>query len=298
MTEKKIKTEAEIMAAGKARAEAAKARTAKALNKAEPNKTLSLDLWADSARGVPNVILRNALFGVSQVRIMHKDRALIASSKDVEIRFKGESFNQTDLDVFEMLLHLARLQPLGEPFKFTANSFLKALGRKNGRTQYEQLKDDFARLMSGYVEITYINEQKSFMGTLLDDATRDDVTKTYTTVFKPHIMKLFDCGFTLTDWEQRQALGKNNLAKWLQGHYATHAKAYPFKVETLHKLCGSDDKSLKSFRQKLKAALDELVSVGSLMSWEILPGDLVSVQTVPSKSQRKHLTKIKKSGTA
>lgn len=264
----------------------------------KPQENLSLDLWADSARGVPNVILRNALFGVPQVRVMYKDRTIIASSKDVEIRFKGESFNQTDLDVFEMLLHLARLQPLGEPFKFTANSFLKALGRKNGKTQYEQLKDDFARLMSGYVEITYLNEKKSFMGTLLDDATRDDVTKTYTTVFKPHIMKLFDFGFTLTDWEQRQALGRNNLAKWLQGHYATHAKPYPIKVETLHKLCGSDDKSLKSFRQKLKAALDELVNVGSLMSWEILPGDLVSVQAVPSKSQRKHLSRSKKAGTA
>jgi hypothetical protein len=264
----------------------------------KPQENLSLDLWADSARGVPNVILRNALFGVPQVRVMYKDRTVIASSKDVEIRFKGESFNQTDLDVFAMLLHLARLQPLGEPFKFTANSFLKALGRKNGRTQYEQLKDDFARLMSGYVEITYLNEKKSFMGTLLDDATRDDVTKTYTTVFKPHIMKLFDFGFTLTDLDQRQALGKNNLAKWLQGHYATHAKPYPIKVQTLHKLCGSTDKELYSFRQKLKAALDELVRVGSLMSWEILPGDLVSVQAVPSQSQRKHLTKSKKSGTA
>lgn len=264
----------------------------------KPQENLSLDLWADSARGVPNVILRNALFGVHQVRVIYKDRTIIASNKDVEIRFKGESFNQTDLDVFEMLLHLARLQPIGEPFKFTANSFLKALGRKNGRTQYEQLKDDFARLMCGYVEITYLNEKKSFMGTLLDDATRDDVTKTYTTIFKPHIMKLFDFGFTLTDWEQRQALGKNNLAKWLQGHYATHAKPYPIKVETLHKLCGSTDKELYSFRQKLKAALDELVRVGSLMSWEILPGDLVSVQAVPSQSQRKHLAKSKKSGTA
>lgn len=254
-----------------------------------PVKSQSLEPWPDSARGVPNVLLRNALFGVSQIRVIYKERTLIASSKDVEIRFKGESFNQTDLDVFEMLLHFARLQPFDQPFEFTANSFLKALGRKNGRAQYEQLKNDFARLMSGYVEITYIDEKKSFMGTLIYDATRDDCTKTYTTVFKSHIMKLFDCGFTLTDWEQRQALGRNNLAKWLQGHYATHARPYPVKVETLHKLCGSADKELFSFRQKLKAALDELVRVGSLQSWDILPGDLVFVQVVTSNSQRKHL---------
>lgn len=259
----------------------------------------NLEEWAGSARGVPNVLLRNALFGVSQVRTINKERVVIASNKDVEIRFKGESFNQTDLDVLETLLHLARLQPFGHSFKFTANSFLKLMGRKNGRTQYEQLKDDFARLMSGYIEITYINEKKSFMGTLLDDATRDDITKTYTTVFKPHIMKLFDDGFTLNDWEQRQALGKNNLAKWLQGYYSTHADPYPIKVETLHKLCGSTDKELFSFRQKLKVALDELVRVGSLKSWEILPGDLVSVQVVPSRAQLKHLSRSRsKKGTA
>lgn len=293
---KRRKTLDEHLAFTRMKTEEGKAR--KGVEATKPQENLSLDLWADSARGVPNVLLRNALFGVSQVRIMYKDRTVIASSKDVEIRFKGESFNQTDLDVFEMLLHLARLQPLGEPFKFTANSFLTALGRKNGRTQYEQLKDDFARLMSGYVEITYINEKKSFMGTLLDDATRDDVTKTYTTTFKPHVMKLFDCGFTLTDWEQRRALGQSNLAKWLQGHYATHAKPFPEKVASLHKLCGSTDKELYSFRQKLKAALDELVRVGSLKSWEILSGDLVSVQAVSSRSQLKHLSRSKKTGPA
>lgn len=296
MTEKKIKTFDEILAAGKLKAEAAKARSKEAPTKAQQNQTLSLDLWADSARGVPNVLLRNALFGIAKDRVMHQSRTLIASTKDVEIRFMGVSFNQTDLDVFEMLLHLARLQPLGQNFEFTATEFLKALGRGTGNTQHEQLKEEIARLIGGVVEITFIDAKKTFMGSLVRHIKRDDETKRYSVRFEDDLLKLYGEGYTLTDWEQRKALGQSNLAKWLQGQYATHAKPYPIKVETLHKLCGSTDKELYSFRQKLKAALDELVRVGSLVSWEILSGDLVSVQAVSSKSQRKHLSKSKKAG--
>ena len=29
------------------------------------------------------------------------------------------------------------------------------------------------------------------------------------------------------------------LAQWLHGFYASHAKPFPIKIETLHRLCGS-----------------------------------------------------------
>ena len=90
------------------------------------------------------------------------------------------------------------------------------------------------------------------------------------------------------------ARGKSTLAKWLHGFYSTHAKPYPYKVETLHNLCGSADKSLRSFRQKLKKALDELVSVGAIEGWDIDGDDLVSVQRTPSRAQQKHLNRAAK----
>lgn len=261
----------------------------KDVNPALPVKCL--EQWSDSARGVPNVILRSALFGISTEREVYKTRTLIASTKDVQIRFMGVTFTQTDLDILDMLMHMARLQPLGVSFEFSANEFLIALDRGVGKAQHEQLKDEIARLVSGMVEITYIESQKSFMGTLVRHVKRDDKTKRYVVTFEDDLLKLFGEGFTLMDWAQRQALGRNNLAKWLQGHYASHANPYPVKVETLHNLCGSADKSIKSFRQKLKSALDELVRVGSLKSWEILLGDLVSVKAVSSRSQLQHLSK-------
>jgi hypothetical protein len=256
-----------------------------------PAEQLSLELWADGARGVPNVALRNALFGIATNRKTYKKRTLIESLEGIELRFKGETFNQTDFDVWAMLLHLGRLQPLGTRVEFTAHAFLKELGRGTGKTQHEQLKDELMRLITGGVEITWTKERKSFMGSLVSKAFRDDETGRYVVVLDKDVMQLFDDGFTLLDWESRLALGKNNLAKWLQNHYSSHADAFPYKVETLHRLSNSSGE-LKEFRRMLRAALDELVRVGTLKSWTI-KNDLVHAVVMPSKAQLKHLVKAK-----
>src|SRR5207302_10251239 len=87
-----------------------KRKPARKPGKAAPAPQLSLDLWPDAVRGVPNAVLRGALFSVSQRRAW-ADRELVATVEGVEIRFKGERFNQTDLDVWEVLVRLARQQP-------------------------------------------------------------------------------------------------------------------------------------------------------------------------------------------
>lgn len=114
-----------------------------------PSPQMALELWPDAVRGVPNAVLRGSLFTVSQKRQTTKKRELLAAVDGIEVRFKGERFNQTDLDVWEMLLHLARLQPLGNQVAFHAHSFLKALGRKTGGKDHEQLKEEITRLIGG-----------------------------------------------------------------------------------------------------------------------------------------------------
>lgn len=281
------RTHAENLELAKARVTAIKKATPKAK---APAKQLSLELWPDAVRGVPNVALRNALFGIAKDRKVYQKRTLIKSIEGIELRFKGETFNQTDFDVWAMLLHLGRLQPLGMKVEFTAGAFLKALGRGTGKSQHEQIKEEFARLMSGVVEVTWTKEKRSFASQLVSKIFRDDETERYVAILDKDILKLFAEGWTMLDWESRQALGKNNLAKWLQNQYSSHAKPYPMRVETLRELCGSGTQDLSKFRTMLRAALDELVRVGTLKSWTIENG-LVSVVVVPSKSQIKHLSK-------
>jgi len=265
--------------------------------KASVDKQLHLELWPDAVRGVPNAVLRGALFGVSQRRKIHKKRTVIAAVEGYEIRFKGESFNQTDLDLWEMLLHLARLQPLNTQVEFTAHSLLKELGRGTSGKHHEELKEQLMRLIGGAVEITWTKEQKAYAGNLISGYARDDITGRYVVRFNADTAKLYGVGNTLIDWAERQALGNNSLAKWLHGFYASHAKPFSYKVETIHGLCGSTAE-LKEFRRMLRAGLTRLVEVGAIKSWAIEPKtDLVQIVNVPSQTQLKHLIKAEKRPT-
>lgn len=257
----------------------------------QPTPQMSLELWPDSVRGVPNAVLRGSLFSVSQRRSTAKKRELLAAVDGIEVRFKGERFNQTDLDVWEMLLHLARQQPLGNQVEFSAHAFLKELGRGTGKTQHEQLKDEIARLRGGTVEVTWTNEGKTFIGGLVEKAFRDEVTQRYVVVFDQKMLGLYEGGYSHVNWEQRHALGNNGLAKWLHGFYVSHAKPFPYKVETIKNLCGSTIERLGDFRKLLRSALAELVEVGALTNWEIDKNDLVCIEKIPTLSQKKHLKK-------
>ena len=283
------RTYAENLELAKARGSAAK----KAAPKAPAAKQMSLPMWPEVTRGVPNAFLRNALFGTSSTRKTHKRRTLITSVEQYEVRFKGETFNQTDLDVWETLLHLARLQPLGTKVEFTAHSLLKELGRGTGGKDHEQLKEELARLGSGWTEITDKKAKKTFAGNFISSYVRDDETERYVVSFTPEMAHLYEAGHTLIDLEQRRALGKSALAKRLHGFYATHAKPYPYKVETLHNLCGSAA-TMKEFKRMLKKALDDLVGVGAIEGWEIDKDDLVTVQRTPTRAQQKHLNRAVK----
>lgn len=272
---------------------AAKARGKKAVaKKAAPAQQLMLPMWPEEIRGVPNAVLRGALFTVSKERAMHKQLTPVAAVDGIEIRVQNARLNQQDLDLFEMLLHLQREQPLGNEVEFTAHSMLKALRRPTGGSAHERLTNDLARLMGSIVEIKWIKERKAFLGALVESAFRDDETGRYVLRFNSDTMKLYGQGHTWIDWKERQSLGQNNLAKWLHGFYAGHALPYSYKVETLRDLCGSIA-VLREFRRVLRRALDELVNINAIASWEIDAGNLVHVRKTPTQSQRKHLAKAK-----
>ena len=274
----KVKAAADKRATAKAKRDAQKVAAA---------KQAQLPLWPEAVRAVPNAVLRGALFSVSKERETFAKRTLIASVEGIEVRFQGTRPNQTDLDVWEMLLHLARLQPLSSEVRFTANAMLKELGRGTGKTQHEQLKDEMMRLLAGGVEITWTKDKKTFAGTLISDFFRDEETGLYIVSFNKNFGKLYASGWAAIDWEQRQSLGQNNLAKWLHGFYSSHElQVYPYKVETLQRLCGSTSPR-REFRRLLKTAFLKLVELGTLTSWDIdAKTDLVSV-TKPKQNRLK-----------
>jgi hypothetical protein len=66
-------------------------------------------------------------------------------------------------------------------------------------------------------------------------------------------------------------------------------------VETIREKCGSQTRSLRHFREKLRAALKALEEAGLITAWSIeKKTDLVLIETKPSPSQQRHLMKSKK----
>ena len=257
----------------------------------KPAKIVQFPSWPELSRGVPNSALRGALFAAIQGKDrQYMKRELLSVQKGMEIRFTGMQLDQSDLDVWEQALHLARMHPLGTRCDFTAHAFLKALGRRTGKSQYEQLKDNFARLSGCSVEITIA--RKTYFGSLLE-GYRDEDTERYRLEINPKLKALYDAGWTAIDWQQRQQLRRKPLALWLHGFYASHADPYPMRIEKLRQLSGSRTKTLFHFTANLKRALNDLKAIGTILDFEIKDG-LVYVERVPSSSQRKHLTRAKR----
>ena len=253
-----------------------------------PAKVIQLPLWPEPKRGAINAVLRSALFAAVQGKgRVALDRELVAAQQGIEIRFTGWQLNQSDLDVWEQVLHLARTQALGTRCYFTAHGFLKALGRSTGKRDHEWLKSVFSRLSATDVQIRH--KGRTYFGSLIEGGARDEDTGRYVLEINPKLAAFYGrTQWTQLDWEQRQQLRGKPLALWLHGFYASHAKPYPLSVAYLHKLSGSQTKQLRYFKKNLAEALSELVTVGAVAAFEIL-GDLVHVRTVPSKSQQKHL---------
>lgn len=269
-----------------------------------------LPLWPEPMRGVPNGILRSALFGaVKRGKRRYIEREAVAAVDGVDLIYTGPRLDQADIDVWEGALHLARLIPLGDRIEFTEKGFLKLIGRGGengeniGKSDREWLKKTLARLKANAIEVK--QGPYSYGGSLVDEYFRDDSTGRYVLILNPRMKVMFGRdSWTQIDWNIRQSLRGHPLAQWLHGFYSTHAKPYQLKVETLHNLCGSEtgaeaktdterNKSILGWRDdSLIPALDVLADAcdqaGQAFSWE-MNGYLVSINRNPSKSQEKHL---------
>ena len=252
------------------------------------SKVYQLPIWPEPTRGIPNPVLRGALFAAVQGKNRAVfQRELLACQKGLQIRFTGIQLDQSDLDVWEQALHLARLHPLGTRCEFSAYSFLKALCRKTGKSEHEWLKDAFARLMGCGVELTDQQARKTYGGSLLE-FMRDDDSGRYVVIFNPKILAFYEGGWTAVDWQDRQLLRGKPLALWLHGYLATHAKPYPIKIETIRSFSGSSNKEIRCFKRKLIAALNELKKIQFIMGFAF-EGDNVIINKPPTSSQQRHL---------
>lgn len=259
-----------------------------------PGKPLQFPLWPESVRAVPNGFLRSAMFGaIAKGRRRYINGEDLAAIDGVTIRYKGERLDQGDLDVWESVLHAVRLQELGSQCRLTSYALLKLMGKTDTGKNRVTLQNRIERLVAN--ALTVKQGRYTYIGSLVGFAAKDENTQEWVIELDPRLRPLFAADqFTQIEWTVRHALDGSQLAQWLHGFYASHAKPFPFKAETLLKLAGSENDSPSSSRQKLRKALDAVAEAsaanGQPFSYDIR-GDLVHVQKLAIGTQRRHLAK-------
>lgn len=280
----------------KQRGQEMRARIAKreAQEQEEPAQEIQLPLWPEPVRAVPNGFLRSALFGaIAKGKRRYIDGEQLAALDGIEIRYTGQRLDQGDLDVWESVLHAVRLQELGSQCRLTSYALLKLMGKTDTGKNRATLHARIERLVANAVTVK--QGRYTYIGGLIRFAAKDEETQEWVIELDEKLRPLFAADqFTQVEWAVRHELNGKPLAQWLHGFYASHAKPFPLKVETLHRLCGSEAQTMRFFaadlRKNLEAVTEANAMHGEGFSYEI-HGDLVYVEKRPSVTQRRHLAR-------
>lgn len=271
--------------------EAMAQRMARDAQEREAAKVYQLPLWPDPARGVPNEIIRSALFAAVQARGReYLERAEIACQDGFTVRYTGQRLDQSHLDVFEGVMHIARGVHEGNKVRFSAHKLLRQIGRSTGSSDHDWLNRTLHHLTATSLEIRDAHQRKVFWGSLLPRGAADEETAQYVVEINRDLACLFDRGFTQIDWEKRSELRRKPLAQWLHLYYSSHARPFPVSVPWLRDKSGSQTGSLPAFRYNLKKALNEIQTVGAITAWRI-EADVVSVTRMPTPSQQRYISR-------
>jgi len=257
-----------------------------------PKNVVQLPLWPEPVRAVPNGFLRSALFGaIGKGKRRYMQGELVAAVDGVEIRYTGQRLDQGDLDVWESVLHIVRLQELGGQCRITSYALLKLMGKTDTGSNRATLQTRIERLRAN--AMTVKQGRYSYIGGLIAGAAKDEETQEWVIELDAKLRPLFAADqFTQVDWGVRHALNGKPLAQWLHGYYASHAKPYPISVATLHKLCGSESVLLSDFKKDLRKALDAVTEAGTAHGQPFsneIKNDLVHVEKKGSASQRRNV---------
>lgn len=230
-------------------------------------------------RVMANAILRSSLFGVKRYgNRKYEEKASKFTVAGLTLSVSGWELDQSDLDVFLECINRCSGNQFGTTITFNANDFLESMGWSHGGSGYNWLDEAFDRLMA--CRISLREGEISFRGVLLEKIHHNEVTHMYELKISSELSSFFSDGhWTGLLMVQRKALGRKQLAQWLHGYYSTHIKPpFPYKVETILKLCNCDTKTMFHFRSSLKTALAELSIVTGWTCWIDKKTDLVHVK--------------------
>jgi TrfA protein len=245
---------------------------------------LQLPLWADALRGLPNEIVRSALFNARNRNLPRSyfEEAEIAVIGGGRITYTGKELRQDDETVWLQLIHLARNKPLGQAIEFTPYSFCKSIGWTIEGRSYLRLRACLIRMKATSLSVYSGRISAGVALSLIREFSWKDVetgraSRLYKVEVHPSLVQLFQGDhFTRFEWSQRLSL-PDGIATWLHCYLASHRDPYPIKFETIKSGAGITTRRMTRVRELIEKALRELVKVGFLIDWKIA-GELVHVR--------------------
>jgi hypothetical protein len=163
---------------------------------------------------------------------------------------------------------------------------LKTLGRCAGTTDRKWLRGLLASLAAP-IEIS--QDGCTYSGLLLDVTLQS--SGRLLVRFSRAQCQLFTSNYTKLSFAGRNTFKRKPLALWITAFYTSHLTPHPMHVQTLHDLCGSENRSIGSFRRELEESLNRAVKGNAIESWGYDKNGLIKVRLVLSDEQRKRIAK-------
>jgi hypothetical protein len=221
----------------------------------------------ENLRHIPNDYARSSIFTARNKReprqtLMHK-KLFHYNEQHVSILYSGIELRAEDDEiVWLQILKYGEGVPLGEPFEFSVKDLVRDVNwSKNGRN-YDRARESITRLKAN--EVLALNTKaygKSGAISLIQNYTAVNDAEGKATEYRvwidPNLIVLF-AGNTFTShaWEVYRNLSP--VARRLADYIASHQQPYPLAVDKFRQMCGSTDKSIRSWRQTVKKACAEV----------------------------------------
>ncbi|PTQ77816.1 TrfA protein [Nitrosospira multiformis] len=199
-----------------------------------------LALWQENERGIPNELVRCAVFSAKnrkEKREVYRANAplIVPVIGGGEVIYIGEELRQDDETVWMQLVHLAK-EARSECVSFTPYSFLKAIKWPIKGSSYTRLLTSIRRLATSGLEIYSSRFDKGVSTKLI---AKYEYSKGADTPWKVQVFNkddellfLFDKLYSRLDWETRLALPEG-VTTWLHGFFSSHREPFDHKIETL-----------------------------------------------------------------
>ena len=261
-----------------------------------------LAMWPESERGIPNELVRCAVFSAKnrkERREVYRANAplIVPVIGGGEVVYIGEELRQDDETVWMQLVHLAK-EARSESVSFTPYSFLKAVKWPIKGTSYTRLLTSIRRLATSGLEVYSSRFDKGVSTKLI---AKYEYSKGADTPWKVQVFNkddellfLFDKLYSRLDWETRLTLPEG-VSTWLHGFFSSHREPFDHKIETLAVGAGLTLESeedaqldeaartakrkarLREIKRIITKALEALQEAGFLKSFEVTRSGLVRV---------------------